>query len=187
MEREAREYWQSLGGAGSLTKPTQDEIRAAAVPILCQALRRREGRNEYPEPVMAHHAVGGMVQYALETGRIKPPFSEACESPNYVEALIQLADDANWIAREIPLPDHPAPHHPTIYYTIDPKSNQPIPRADSYIRGDYVYTPWFGTRVTTSDRIFPLLITEDYFVTTVVLLHIMGLEAFLLWNPDRKM
>ena len=82
VEREARDYWQSLGGVGSLTKPTQEEIRAAAMPILGAALRRREGRNEYPDPVMAHHAVGCMIQHALETGRIKPPFSEASESPN---------------------------------------------------------------------------------------------------------
>ena len=131
VEREVREYWQSLGGVGSLTKPTQEEVRTAAMPILCAALRRREGRNEYPDPVTAHHAVGGMIQHALETGRIKSPFSEASESPNYIEALIQLADDANWIAREIPLPDHPPPHHHPIYYTMDSESSRPMPRDDS--------------------------------------------------------
>ena len=178
VEREAKEYWQSLGGVGSLTKPTQEEVRAAAMPILCAALRRREGRNEYPDPVRAHHAVGGMIQHALETGRIKPPFSEASESPNYVEALIQLADEANWLAREIPLPEHPPPHHPTIYYTMDSESSRPIPRDDSYIRGDYVYTPWFGTRLTTSDRIFPLVMTDDNPDTITATLQILGLEAF---------
>ena len=177
VEREAREYWQSLGGVGSLTKPTQEEIRAAAMPILCEALRRREGRNEYPDPVRAHHAVGGMIQHALETGRIKPPFSEACESPNYVEALIKLADDANWLAREVPLPNHPPPKHPPIYYTMDSESSRPIPRSDSYLRGDYVYTPWFGSRVTASDRIFPLLVQEDDPVITTAILHILGLGA----------
>ena len=175
VEREAREYWQSLGVGSSLTKPAQEEIRTAAMPILCAALRRRTGWSPW---TMAHHAVGCMIQHALETGRIKSPFSEVSESPNYVEALIKLADEANWIAREIPLPDHPPPHHPPIYYTMDSESSRPIPRADSYIRGDYVYTQWFGTRVTTSDRIFPLLITGYYFDTTVVLLHIMGLETF---------
>ena len=34
---------------------------------------------------------------------------EAEASPNYVETLIQLADDAGWLAREITLPDHPPP------------------------------------------------------------------------------
>ena len=43
--------------------------------------------------------------------------------------LIQLADDANWLAREIPLPDHPPPKHPPIYYKIDPETNRPVPRA----------------------------------------------------------
>ena len=178
VEREARDYWQSLGGVGSLTKPTQEEIRAAAMPILCAALRRREGRNEYPDPVMAHHAVVGMVQHALETGRIKPPFSEASESPNYVEALTQLADDANWIAREIPLPEHPPPHHLPIYYTTDPRTNQPIPRDDCYIRGDYVYTPLFGSRITTSDRIYPFDMREYDPNTIVAILRTLGLDAF---------
>ena len=177
VEREAREYWQSLGGVGSLTKPTQEEIRTEAMPILCAALRRREGRNEYPDPVMAHHAVVGMIQHALETGRIKSPFSEASESPNYVEALTQLADDANWIAREIPLPDHPAPHHPPIYYTMDSGSSRPMPRDDSYIRGDYVYTPLFGFRITAYDRIFPSVIPEDAPETTISILQYSGMGS----------
>ena len=174
VEREARDYWQSLGGVGSLTKPTQEEIRAAAMPILCAALRRRTGWSPW---TMAHNAVGCMIQHALETGRIKPPFSEASESPNHVEALVKLADDANWIAREIPLPDHPPPHHPPIYYTMDPESSRPIPRSDSYIRGDYVYTPWFGSRITASDRILPLVIPEDDLVITSMVLQILGLDA----------
>ena len=174
VEREARDYWQSIGGVGSLTKPTQEEIRAAAMPILGAALRRRTGWSPW---TMAHHAVGGMIQHALETGRIKSPFSEACESPNYVEALIQLADDANWIAREIPLPDHPPPQHPPIYYTMDSENSRPIPRDDCYIRGDYVYNPILGSRVTASDRIFPLVTPEDDPVTTTAILHILGFEA----------
>ena len=131
VESKLRQYLQD-NNIRSLTKPTQQEIRAAAMPVLCAALRRREGRNEYPDPVRAHHAVGGMIQHALETGRIKPPFSEACESPN---ALIKLADE-DWIARE----NHPPPHHHPIYYTMDSESSRPIP-SDSYLRGDYVYTP----------------------------------------------
>ena len=177
VEREARDYWQSLGGVGSLTKPTQEEIRTAALPVLGAALRRREGRNEYPDPVMAHHAVGCMIQHALETGRIKSPFSEASESPNYVEALIKLADEANWIAREITLPDHPPPHHPPIYYTMDSESSRPIPRSDSYIRGDYVYTPWSGSRITASDRILPLHMKGDDRRIIDAILHILGFEA----------
>ena len=37
-----------------------------------------------------------MVQHALERGWIKPPISEAYESPSYIEALIELARDARW-------------------------------------------------------------------------------------------
>ena len=176
VESKLRQYLQD-NNIHSLTKPTQQEIRAAAMPILCAALRRREGRNEYPDPVRAHHAVGGMIQHALETGRIKPPFSEACESPNYVEALIKLADEAYWIAREIPLPDHPPPHHPPIYYTMDSESSRPMPRSDSYLRGDYVYTPWFCSRVTASDRIYPLVMPEDHPILTTNILFNLGLET----------
>ena len=176
VESKLRQYLQD-NNIRSLTKPTQQEIRAAAMPVLCAALRRREGRNEYPDPVRAHHAVGGMIQHALETGRIKPPFSEACESPNYVEALIKLADEANWIAREIPLPHHPPPHHHPIYYTMDSESSRPIPRRDSYLRGDYVYTPGFGLRVTASDRIYPLVMPEYDPILTANLLFNLGLDA----------
>ena len=176
VESKLRQYLQD-NNIHSLTKPTQQEIRTAAMPVLCAALRRREGRNEYPDPVRAHHAVGGMIQHALETGRIKPPFSEASESPNYVEALIKLADEANWIAREITLPDHPPPHHPPIYYTMDSESSRPIPRSDSYLRGDYVYTPGFGLRVTASDRIYPLVMPEYDPILTANLLFNLGLDA----------
>ena len=174
VEREAREYWQSLGGVGSLTKPAQEKIRATAMPILGAALRRRTGWSPW---TMAHHAVGGMIQHALETGGIKSPFSEASESPNYVEALIQLADNANWLAREIPLPDHPPPHHPPIYYTMDPESSRPMPRDDSYIRGDYVYTPWFRSRITRFDRIYPWIL-ECYNPDIIAIsLNFIGIDA----------
>ena len=89
VESEARRYWQSLGGIGSLTKPDQEEIRATAMPILCRALRNRPGSRR-------HQAVAALVQYALERGWIKSPFSEACESPSYIDAMIELARDARW-------------------------------------------------------------------------------------------
>ena len=120
------------------------------MPILCQARRRRTGHRR-------HFAAAGIVQHALETGWIKPPFSEACESPSYVEALIQLADDANWLAREIPLPDHPSPRHPPVYYTMGTIWNLPIPvpREDALILGNYVYDPETGSRITRADYIHP--------------------------------
>ena len=118
------------------------------MPILCRALRNRAGHRR-------HYAIAGMVQHALETGWIKPPFSEAFESPNHVEALIQLAYEANWQARELPLPDHPGPRHPPVYYRIDTASRLPVPTKDSLIRGDYVYTRYGRRRITKAAFIHP--------------------------------
>ena len=124
------------------------------MPVLCLALRNRRGSRR-------HEAVAGMVQHALERhwmvrsinegsrqisrqlkqgpGWIKLPFSEAYESPSYIDALIQLADDAMWLAKEITLPDHPPPYHPPIYYTISIKwgCRFEIVRDDAVICGDY--------------------------------------------------
>ena len=90
VESEARRYWQSLVGRDSLSKPDQEELRTAAMPILCLALRNRPGHRR-------HQAAAAMVQHAFERGWIKIPFSEAHESPSYVEALIELVKDARWI------------------------------------------------------------------------------------------
>ena len=160
VESETRKFWQEMVNVGSLTKPAQQEIRAAAMPILCQALRRRPGRKLNPHLYMAHHAVADVVEHAREQRWAMRPLSEPHASPTYIDALIQLADDANWLAREIPLPDHPPPKHPPIYYTINPETGVPVPRADSLIRGDYVYTKQ-GTRLTNVRHIRPWL--SNYF------------------------
>ena len=154
VEREARNFWHEIGNTRNLTKPTQEEIRAAAMPILCRALRNRTGHRR-------HRAVADIVQHALETGWIKPPFSEACESPNHVEALIQLAHEANWLAREIILPGYPGPKHPPLYYRIDLNSHLPVPTEDSLIRGNYVYT-LYGHRVTKAGFIHPWLDPDKF-------------------------
>ena len=148
VESEVRKYWQEIGKKHKLTKPIQQEIRAAAMPILCQALRNRTGHRR-------HKAVAEMVQHAMERRWIKRPFSEAYASPSYVDALIQLADDAHWLAREIPLPYHPPPRHPVIYYTFDLNKNRLVPREDSLLRGDYVHVPWTGSRLTKDNYIYP--------------------------------
>ena len=157
VDDEARRYWQDIVNVGSLNKPNQQEIRTAATPILGRALHRRQGR--VPDPALshyrAHQGVSAMQLHAAERGWIKHPFTLSETSPNYVEALIQLADDANWLAREIPLPAHPEPHHPTIYYTIDQVSNRPVPRQDSVIRGDYVYSPYGGNQFVENGDIYP--------------------------------
>lgn len=130
VESKAREYWQSLGGVGSLTKPTQQEIREAALPILCVARRRRTCI--IPKTI-AHSAVADVVQHAREQGWTKRPLSEAYASPSYVDALIQLARDADWLGGEIPLPDQPP-----IHYTRDTRTNEPVPKKDDFICGEYL-------------------------------------------------
>ena len=50
----------------SLIKPTREEIRAAAMPILCRALRNRPCRKLNPYLNMAHHAVADVVEHARE-------------------------------------------------------------------------------------------------------------------------
>ena len=157
VESEARKYWQGMVTVGSLSKPAWDEIRAAAMPVLCQAQRRRTGWSPWN---IALRAVNGMQLHASEKGWIKPPYSRLAQSSSYIDALIQLTDDAGWLAKEIPLPDHPPPKHPTIYYTIDPKSNRPIPREDSLIRADYVYKR-DGSLLTQTSHIHPSLCLDS--------------------------
>ena len=162
VESETRKFWQEMVNVGSLTKPAKQEIRAAAMPILCQAPRRRLGRKLHPYLDMAHQAVADVVERAREQRWTKRPLSEPYASPDYVDALIQLADDADWLAREVPLPEHPSPKQPPIYYTMDLKGNKPVPRENSLIRGDYVYAPWSGARVTDDDQIYPWISSKHY-------------------------
>ena len=146
VDSEARKYWQEMANTRKLTKltePTQGELRAAAMPILSQALRRRTGSTKYTDPFMAHRAVADVVQHAREQRWTNRPLSDPYASPTYIDALIQLADDALWLAYEFPLPAHPPPKHPPIYYTIDPENGIPVPRPDSLILGSYVYLPLY--------------------------------------------
>ena len=152
VEYESRKYWDEMVRVGALNKPEQEELRATAMPILCAALRRRTGLSPWNR---AHQGVNAMQLRYLEKGWIKHPYtpSEAC--PDYVEALVQLADDADLIAREIPLPAHPGPQHPPIYYETDPVSKLPIPRSDALIRANYVHDPVRGGRITQHEYIHP--------------------------------
>ena len=156
VEDETRKYWQETVQVGRLKKPGQKELRKAARPVLGKALRRRQGKT--PDPGLAcfraHQAVCAMQRRAVEKRWIRRPFTSAEASPGYIEALVQLADDADWLAREIPLPEHPAPRHPPIYYTTDPASRRAVPRRDALMRGDYVYHK-NGSRLTGDDYIHP--------------------------------
>lgn len=154
VESEADKYWRDIAKSGCLTKPTQAEIRGAAMPILCRALRNRPGGKLELYLNMAHHAVADVVEHAREQRWTRRPLSNPYASADYVEALVQLADDTNWLARAVPLPDHLPPKHPPIYYTIDPETDRPVPRAGSLIRADFVYTPE-GRRVTHDKFIYP--------------------------------
>lgn len=150
VESEARRYWQEMGKEHNLLKPVREEIRAAATPILCQALSNRGGD-------WRHQAVDAVVMYALEKGWIKRRFAGAYASLPYIDALIRLAYDANLLAWEIPLPDHPPPRHPPIYYTLYSRHGRPVPvpREDAIIRGDYLYKK-DGSRVTGVKDIYPM-------------------------------
>ena len=160
VESEARKYWQETGRGGTLVKPAQDEIRAAALPILCLALRNRAGNTRYK-------AVGDVVQHAKEKGWIKRFKADAYESPSYIDALIQFADDSNRLTREIPLPEHPP-----ICYTIQILDGRPVPvpRYDAVIRGNYLYNKE-GRRVTY-ERLIKRLLTLPFRERAVNRLHL---------------
>ncbi len=57
--------------------------------------------------------------------------------------------------QNIPLPEHPAPQHPSIHFSMDPDSGRPIPDENALIRGDYVYVLEDGSRITQDEYIHP--------------------------------
>ena len=156
VESEVREFWRQISKARSLTKPTQSDIRSAAMPILVQRLRRRKGSEKYVYPSIALRAVADVVQHAREQGWAERFYWRVYASPFYIDALIQLADDAGWLPREIPLPYHGGPSHPPIYHTIDWRKDcaVPVPMEDSLLRGEYVHTH-AGHRITPVPYIRP--------------------------------
>ena len=158
VENHAREYWQAIGKEKNLSKPALEEIRTAATPILVKGLRRRTGSGKYTDPVLAILAVAVVVRQAREQGWIWPGSrSEKHPSPFFYKTLIQLVEDAHWMPFEIPLPLHPAPHHPPVYYyheTSKTGDYYPVARPDSLIRGDYVCT-MDGRRITDDDYVHP--------------------------------
>ena len=158
VENQAREYWQAIGKEKNLVKPALEEIRTAAAPILVQGLRRRTGSDKYVDPVLAIHTVAVVVRQAREQRWIWPGSrSEKYPSPLFYKTLAQLVEDAYWMPFEIPLPLHPAPHHPPVYYyheTSKTGDYYPVARSDSLIRGDYVCT-MDGRRITHDDYIYP--------------------------------
>ena len=154
IENEARKYWQDMLESGRLNKPRREQLRTAAMPILCEA--RRRGMHRHSQD-MAHCAVAALVHHVRKDWRTKQPVSDvyAFPGPTYISDLIRLADEADWLAREIPLPAHRDPQHPPIYYTTNHETGLPVPRIDSLLRGDYVYITE-GLRLTDFNHIHPL-------------------------------
>ena len=150
-----------IGEISGLVKPTQEQIRAAALPILCLALRNRTGHRR-------RLAVDAIIMHARERNWTSHFYSRAHESRSYTEALLQLADDTNWAAREIPLPYHLPPRHPRIYYTIVFVHGRPVPvpRPDAIVRARYLYR---YNLVATSPRVTRTYerLTEDEFIHPV--------------------
>ena len=158
IENEARKFWQDMVKIGSLAKPKPEEIRAAAMPILVRGLRRRTGSKKYVNPSLARRAVADVVQHAREQGWIWLwTYPEAYRRPLHTDVLLQLAEDADWLPKEIPLPQHTGlQHHPVYYYNERSNAGDlfPVTIADSLIRGDYVLTV-DGRRITDLDHICP--------------------------------
>ena len=143
VEGEAERFRQVIEQAGSLDEPVRQEHRSPA--------RAAAGGNRNLTEREAYMAVIAMQMHLAKWGGLSRWYTPVQASPNFIEALIQLADDAGWLYREIPLPFHRAPHHPPIHYTVDPRTEQPVPTDDSFIRGDYVHNLHDGSRLT-SDR-----------------------------------
>ena len=158
VESEADRYWREMVKPGSLPKPDRQELRAAAFRIRGMALRRRQGKVPDPalSPYRAHQAVNAVQLHLVRIRWLKHPFTMSEECSDCAEALIQLADDTGLLGRQIPLPAHPDPQHPAIYYHLDyPASKRPVPREDALIRGDYVFDPTDGCRIIEDEYIHP--------------------------------
>ena len=155
FERRIRNYWEDMVEPGSLAKPDQQKLRAVAMPILIQGLRRRSGAGILPPTIIAHLAVDIMHQRAAERGETTEPYTGPYPSLDYTEALIQYAEDTRLLPQEIPLPEHEGPQHPPIYYYIDPITRQPTPREDALIRAEYVRDPRNAKPVTEASHVHP--------------------------------
>ena len=158
VESEARKYWQDMVQPGSLAKPEQQELRAAARPILLRALRNRGDVRFLPPTVKAHMAVNAMLLHAAHRKELRRTYTGPYPVSDHIEALIQYMEDTRLAPRPIPLPWHKKPKHPPIYYYVDPITRQPTPREDALIRAEYVRRPWHGgDPVTKESHIHPSL------------------------------
>ena len=160
VENEARKFWEDMvKQPRSLARPKQQELRAAAMPILCMGLRKRSGARFLPPTVKAHMAVNVMHMHAAYRKELTRPYEGPYPVSDHIEALIQYMKDTRLAPREIPLPWHGEPKHPPIYYYIDPITRQPTPREDALICAEYVRRPWArdGYPLTWDSDIHPSL------------------------------
>ncbi len=162
VENEARKYWEDMVKQPGrpvkpdrLVKPDQQELRAAAMPILCMGLRKRSGARFLPPTVKAHMAVNVMHMHAAYRKELTRPYEGPYPVSDHIEALLQYMEDTRLAPREIPLPWHEEPKHPPIYYYIDPITRRPTPKEDALICAAYVRRPWDGEPVTEASHIHP--------------------------------
>ena len=132
----------------SLVEQPQSELRTVAMSVLGPALRKREG-DKNPYMYMAHAAMEAVVFHMQEQRWTRRPLSDVDAGANYLDALVQLAVDADWHAKEIQFPDHPS-----VLYTRDARTREPIPRVDSYIRNGYL-SAVLGSKLYDQNRIYP--------------------------------
>ena len=116
--------------------------------LLCCAPGRQEEEEAEMPPVRP-------LPERVEAGPVQPgrPYRDYVE--NEADRYWREMEDTGRRPREIPLPDHPAPKHPPIYYTVDPVTGRPVPTEDSLIRGDYVYDLADSFRITQDEYIRP--------------------------------
>ena len=70
-------------------------------------------------------------------------------------APVRQEEETNEMPPRRLLPEHPQPQHPPIHFTTDPESGRPIPDENALLRGDYVYVPESGSRITREEFIPP--------------------------------
>ena len=123
--------------------------------LCCAPVRQEEeeapARRPLPEPMEA--APEPEQAGSAQAGRPYRGYVESEVDRRFGEMIDELEELAE--RKKIPLPEHPAPHHPPIRFSTDPDSGRPIPDEDALIRGDYVYVPEDGSRITRDEFIRP--------------------------------